>query len=108
MSCPSPSGNSTPPYPPQAAPPKVFRRGYPSTQVHPLLKLVHGALALGDFVRVGAWREAPPVTPALGVLRREGRAPWPARGAILPAIGLSGPLPTSRDPQALRERAAWL
>lgn len=108
MSCPSPGGNSTPPYPPQAAPPKVFRRGDPSAQVHPLLKLVHGALALGNFVGVGAWREAPPVTPALGVLRREGCAPRPAGGGILPAVGLGGPLPASRDPQALGERAARL
>lgn len=43
------------PCPAQASPPKVFRWGHAPAQVHPLLKLIHGALALGDLVGVGVW-----------------------------------------------------
>lgn len=39
----------------QDSPPEVFRGGHPPAQVHPLLKLVHGALALGNLVGVGTW-----------------------------------------------------
>lgn len=103
---PSPSGST--PSPSQASPPEVLGWGRPSAQVHPLLKLVHGALALGDLVWVGSWEDTPLVSPALGFWRRESCAPWPARGATLPAIGLGRLLPTPWDPRALRVRAAWL
>lgn len=96
-------------YRPQAtSPPKVFGRGHPSAQVHPLLKLVHRAFALGNFVRVSTWWKAPPVSPSVPIMRWESRAPWSAWGAILPAIGLSRLLPTSWDPRAIGVRAARL
>lgn len=65
-------------------------------QVHPLLKLVHGALALGNFVGVGAWREAPPVTPLLGVLRRKAVLPGrPGGGYTRQPLGWAGRFPAS-------------
>lgn len=95
-------------HPQATSPPKVFGWGNPSTQVHPLLKLVHGAFSLGNFVRVSTWWKAPPVSPSVPVMRWESRAPWSAWGAILPAIGLSRLLPTSWDSRAIRVRAARL
>lgn len=72
LSCysPSPALSGTAPQPPapappQASPPKVLGGRHPPTQVHPLLELAHGALALGDLVGVGVWGEARPAPPAL-------------------------------------------
>lgn len=60
-----PQHPSSAPAPPQASPPKVFGWRHPPTQVHPLLELAHGALALGNLVGVGMWGEARPASPTL-------------------------------------------